>query len=228
MHRRLYEPHLGATDLMRPPKCGLQQVPTDSALRSRIDSERSNRGYRAFGYDREENAANDPPVPLDQKSLRVRVIHLAPDKSSRNCERGKLRRKIVRSGNGGVCPKSHRRTGLCVLGAHVSKLGIGITHLDASWGTVIARPRSARGNPGPHRSRLLRFARNDNGGIASFRVNRATRAFAPVTTSLPNACAWSLQHDPEKVGTGFRKRSCSNNKIERDDDSKESHRALAR
>src|SRR5580692_8357934 len=48
-----------------------------------------------------------------------------------------------------------------------------------------------------------------------------------------------LQHDPEmipkkpalgldpRVGTGFRKRSCSNNKIERDDDSKKGHRALA-
>src|SRR3979409_2202381 len=30
-----------------------------------------------------------------------------------------------------------------------------------------------------------------------------------------------------KVGTGFRKRSCSNNKLERDDDSKKSHPALA-
>src|SRR5580704_19616116 len=28
------------------------------------------------------------------------------------------------------------------------------------------------------------------------------------------------------VGTGFRKRSCSNNTIERDDDSKKNHRAL--
>jgi hypothetical protein len=61
----LYEPHLGETDLMRSSKRGLQQPPTDSALRSGIDSERSNRGYRAFGYDREENAANDPLLPLD-------------------------------------------------------------------------------------------------------------------------------------------------------------------
>jgi len=30
------------------------------------------------------------------------------------------------------------------------------------------------------------------------------------------------------VGTGFRKRSCSNNKLERDDDSKKSHPALCR
>src|SRR6202790_2161780 len=32
-------------------------------------------------------------------------------------------------------------------------------------------------------------------------------------------------HDP-RVGTGFPKRSCSNKKIERDDDSKKSHPAL--
>src|SRR5580700_4143477 len=36
----------------------------------------------------------------------------------------------------------------------------------------------------------------------------------------------ALRLDP-RVGTGFRKRSCSNNKIERDDDSKKSHRATA-
>jgi len=36
----------------------------------------------------------------------------------------------------------------------------------------------------------------------------------------------ALEHDPEKVGTGFRKRSCSTNKLERDDDSKQSHHAL--
>jgi hypothetical protein len=129
----LYEPHLGETDLMRPSKRGLHQSPADSALRVGIDSERSNSGYRAFGHDREENAANDPPCPFDQKSLGVRVIDPALDKSCRNRERGKLRWKIVHSGNGGVCPKSHRRTGLCVLGAHVSKLGIGIAHLDASY-----------------------------------------------------------------------------------------------
>ena len=118
---------------MRRSKGGLQQLAADSALRSGIDSERSNGGYRAFGYDREENAANNPPAPLDQKSSRVRVFHLASDKSKRNCERGKLRWEIVRSGDGGVCPKGHRRTGLCVLRAHVAKLGIGITHLDASY-----------------------------------------------------------------------------------------------
>src|SRR6266851_3915975 len=38
--------------------------------------------------------------------------------------------------------------------------------------------------------------------------------------------AGRLEHDPEKWGTGFRKRSCSNKKIERDDDSKKSHPAL--
>src|SRR5260370_36289755 len=36
----------------------------------------------------------------------------------------------------------------------------------------------------------------------------------------------TLEHDPEKWGTGFPKRSCSNKKIERDDDSKKSHPAL--
>src|SRR5258708_22410278 len=36
----------------------------------------------------------------------------------------------------------------------------------------------------------------------------------------------TLEHDPEKWGTGFPKRSCSNKKIERDDDSKKSHHAL--
>src|SRR5262245_48645786 len=35
-----------------------------------------------------------------------------------------------------------------------------------------------------------------------------------------------LEHDPRKVGTGFRKRSCSNNRLKRDDDSKKSHLAL--
>jgi len=35
-----------------------------------------------------------------------------------------------------------------------------------------------------------------------------------------------LAHDPEKWTPVFRKRSCSNKKIERDDDSKKSHLAL--
>src|SRR5215207_1179545 len=35
-----------------------------------------------------------------------------------------------------------------------------------------------------------------------------------------------LKHDPEKWATGFRKRSCSNKEVERDDDSTRSHRAL--
>jgi hypothetical protein len=131
VHRRLYEPHLGETYLMRRSKRGLQQPPTHSSLRSGIDGERSNRGYRAFGYGREENAANDPPLPLDQKSLGVWIIDFALNKSRRNCEGGEFRWKIVRSGNGGVGPKSDRRTGLCVLGAHISKLGIGVAHLDA-------------------------------------------------------------------------------------------------
>jgi len=36
----------------------------------------------------------------------------------------------------------------------------------------------------------------------------------------------SLEHDPEKWEPVFGKRSCSNNKLERDDDSKKSHPAL--
>jgi hypothetical protein len=130
VHRRLYEPHLGETDLMRRSKRGLQQSPTDSALRSGIDGKWSNRGYRALGYDREENAANNPPLPLDQKSLGVWIIDLALNKSRRNREGGEFRWKIVRSGNGGVCPKSDRRTDLCVVGAHISKLGISVAHID--------------------------------------------------------------------------------------------------
>jgi len=35
-----------------------------------------------------------------------------------------------------------------------------------------------------------------------------------------------LEHDPEKWEPVFGKRSCSNNKLERDDDSKKSHAAL--
>src|SRR5205807_6044867 len=38
----------------------------------------------------------------------------------------------------------------------------------------------------------------------------------------------ALQHDPEKWTPVFRTRSCSNKKIERDDDSKKSHLALGR
>src|SRR5262245_4523898 len=40
--------------------------------------------------------------------------------------------------------------------------------------------------------------------------------------------SWSLEHDPEKWIPVFGKRSCSNNKLERDDDSKKSHPVLAR
>jgi hypothetical protein len=118
---------------MRRSKRGLQQPPTDSALCSGIDGERSNPGYRAFRYDRDENAANDAPLRLDQKSLGVWIIDLALNKSRRNCEGGELWWKIVRSGNGDVCPKSDRRTGLRVHGAHISKLGIGATHIYALY-----------------------------------------------------------------------------------------------
>jgi hypothetical protein len=39
--------------------------------------------------------------------------------------------------------------------------------------------------------------------------------------------ATAREHDPEKWIAGFRKRSCSTTKLERDDDSKKSHHALA-
>src|SRR6202158_4835896 len=39
--------------------------------------------------------------------------------------------------------------------------------------------------------------------------------------------SWPLEHDPEKWTPVFRERSCSNKQIERDDDSKKSHPALA-
>jgi hypothetical protein len=42
-----------------------------------------------------------------------------------------------------------------------------------------------------------------------------------------NARAIGVEHDPEKWIPVFGKRSCSNNKLERDDDSKKSHHALA-
>jgi hypothetical protein len=71
-----------------------------------------------------------PPLPLDQKSLGVWIIDLALNKSRRNREGGEFRWKIVRSRNGGVCPKSDRRTDLCVVGAHISKLGISVAHID--------------------------------------------------------------------------------------------------
>jgi hypothetical protein len=34
-----------------------------------------------------------------------------------------------------------------------------------------------------------------------------------------------IEHDPEKCAAVFLKRSCSNNEIKRDDESKKSHRA---
>ena len=52
-------------------------------------------------------------------------------------------------------------------------------------------------------------------------------AAALPATELPAiGKAAAIEHDPEKVGTGFRKRSCSNKQIERDDDSKKNHPAL--
>src|SRR6266550_4625037 len=50
-------------------------------------------------------------------------------------------------------------------------------------------------------------------------VARVSKDKAPVLEAL--------EHDPEKWAPVFRKRSCSNKKIERDDDSKKSHHALA-
>src|SRR5437667_7768533 len=42
----------------------------------------------------------------------------------------------------------------------------------------------------------------------------------------PEGIGGALEHDPEKWAPVFRKRSCSNKKIERDDDSKKSNHAL--
>ena len=42
----------------------------------------------------------------------------------------------------------------------------------------------------------------------------------------PRGFFLSLEHDPEKWAPVFQKRSCSNKKLERDDDSKKSHHAL--
>src|ERR1700720_4390641 len=52
--------------------------------------------------------------------------------------------------------------------------------------------------------------------------SRSARPYA----DLQEAGSPHLQQDPEKWVPVFRKRSCSNNKTERDDDSKKSHRAL--
>jgi hypothetical protein len=41
--------------------------------------------------------------------------------------------------------------------------------------------------------------------------------------SVGQRIARGLEHDPEKWAPVFRKRSCSNKKIERDDESKRSH-----
>src|SRR5262249_45745530 len=58
-------------------------------------------------------------------------------------------------------------------------------------------------------------------------ASAATQSAGPVTSRGIFAIASaSLEQDPEKWGTGFRKRSCSSKKLERDDDSKKSHPAL--
>jgi hypothetical protein len=85
-----------------------------------------------------------------------------------------------------------------------------------------ASPRTASQND-PHEWDVLRQA------------NSAFIHSAPTGDSAPRfGNMKKLEHDPEKhalgldprVGTGFPKRSCSNKKIERDDDSKKSHPAL--
>jgi hypothetical protein len=74
-------------------------------------------------------------------------------------------------------------------------------------------------------------ARHSEGSPARCRAARACHARARGdidVNPVPDLnTATALEHDPEKVGTGFPKRSCSNKKIERDDDSKKSHHALA-
>jgi hypothetical protein len=56
---------------------------------------------------------------------------------------------------------------------------------------------------------------------------RGPRTAAARSFQRPQRHLQQLKHDPEKVGTGFPERSCSNKKLERDDDSKKSHLALA-
>src|SRR6516225_8206847 len=58
-------------------------------------------------------------------------------------------------------------------------------------------------------------------------VAPVTSAVLPLSSNISSSwilCA--LEHDPEKWVPVFGKRSCSNKKIERDDDSKKSHSAL--
>jgi hypothetical protein len=87
--------------------------------------------------------------------------------------------------------------------------------------------------------KALAHAEPDLIAVALSRVIEKARlrsALSPVTAHLVNSpqAGPGLEHDPEKhalgldprVGTGFPKRSCSNKKIERNDDSKKSHPAL--
>jgi hypothetical protein len=69
---------------------------------------------------------------------------------------------------------------------------------------------------GPHFSSLESDLRHFENLSRPTRVNRSHQ-----TQMSTGPRAWS-----RKVGTGFRKRSCSDNKLERDDDSKKSHHAL--
>ena len=111
---------------MRRSKRGLQQPPTDSALCSGIDGERSNPGYRAFRYDRDENAANDAPLRLDQKSLGVWIIDLALNKSRRNCEGGELRWKMCAA-----------ETAACARKATAAQASASTGRTSRSWGSAL-------------------------------------------------------------------------------------------
>src|SRR5205085_2871669 len=69
-----------------------------------------------------------------------------------------------------------------------------------------------------------------------WRATSATEpAFFPLSADMPLLTRIAFhparkspsEHDPEKCAAVFRKRSCSNKKVERDDDSKKSHPAAA-
>src|SRR5262249_14105841 len=85
----------------------------------------------------------------------------------------------------------------------------------------------------PRRTRVLsqgRDAAEDGarhlaglGTVARLRRNRRALRHGP-----RGPFQAQLKDDSRKVDTGFRKRSCSNNELKRDDDSQKSHHALAR
>ncbi len=75
----------------------------------------------------------------------------------------------------------------------------------------------------PRRQAASAAVRRRAGDPDRLGTRHADRRLRP---SQGRLCAGLLEHDCRKVGTGFRKRSCSNNKPERDDDLKKSHPAL--